>query len=77
MMAAGGKPTDASGGLGRRVALFVAGTGLFWVGATYLGSELGLPNRVRALFDLMALAGFGWGLWMTLQIWRARRNDKG
>jgi len=62
---------------GRRAALLMAGTGIFWIGAIYAGSELGLSGRVRALFDLMALAGFGWALWMTYDIWRKRQKDKG
>jgi threonine/homoserine/homoserine lactone efflux protein len=43
--------------------------------ATWLGSALGLSERVRVLFDLFALAGFGWALWMTIDIWRKRQND--
>ena len=62
---------------GQRVALFTAGVGVFWVLSTFVGGQLGLSNRVIALFDLMALVGFGWALWMTYGIWRSRQNDKG
>lgn len=62
---------------GRRAGLVMAGTAVFWIVATYLGGELGLSNRTRALFDLMALAGFGFALWMTYQVWRLRQNQKG
>jgi threonine/homoserine/homoserine lactone efflux protein len=62
---------------GQRAALAMAGTAVFWIVATYLGGELGLSNRTRALFDLMALAGFGFALWMTYQVWRLRQNEKG
>lgn len=62
---------------GQRVALFTAGVGLFWVLSTWLGGQLGLSNRTIALFDLLALVGFGWALWMTYGIWRARQNDEG
>ncbi|EBA11487.1 DUF5337 domain-containing protein [Roseobacter sp. CCS2] len=62
---------------GQRVALIVAGTGVFWVLAIMLGSEYNWSNRTRALFDLAALAGFGFALWQTYQLWRARQNDKG
>ena len=65
------------GKAGQRVALIIAGTGVFWVLATALGAEYGWPNRVKALFDLAALAGFGFALWMTYQLWRQRQNDKG
>lgn len=51
----------------------MAGTGVFWMLATYIGAEMGLSNRIRALFDLIALAGFGGALWMTFQIWQNRR----
>ncbi len=62
---------------GRRAALVLVGTGLFWIATTYLGSAYGLPQRTLALFDLFALAGFGWALWMTFRIWRSRQKDKG
>ncbi|WP_420859528.1 DUF5337 domain-containing protein [Marivivens marinus] len=62
---------------GKRTAKVMVATGLFWIVTTYLGSHLGWPQRTRALFDLIALAGFGWALWMTYGIWRSRQNDKG
>jgi threonine/homoserine/homoserine lactone efflux protein len=62
---------------GQRAALFLAGVGVFWVVATWAGGALDLSMRVRALFDLIALAGFGWALWMTYQVWRDRQDDKG
>lgn len=62
---------------GQRLALLIAGIGLFWIAATAAGSYFGWSNRVRALFDLIALAGFGLALWQTITIWRARRDDKG
>ncbi|MEJ8560978.1 DUF5337 domain-containing protein [Yoonia sp. GPGPB17] len=65
------------GKAGQRVALIVAGTGVFWVLAIMLGAEYNWSNRTRALFDLAALAGFGFALWQTYQLWRARQNDKG
>lgn len=62
---------------GQRVALIVAATGVLWVTANLVGAEYGWPNRIRALFDLAALAGFGFALWQTYQLWRVRQNDKG
>lgn len=59
---------------GQRVALFLAGVGLFWIIATFAGSQLGLTPRLRVLFDLFALAGFGWALWMTIGLWRNRQT---
>ncbi len=61
---------------GQRVALFIAGIGLFWMLVTALGAQYGWSQRTRALFDLVALAGFGAGLWMTYKLWRARQDDK-
>jgi hypothetical protein len=65
------------GRTGQRIALIVAGTGVFWIMATLLGAEYDWPNRIRAFFDLAALAGFGFALWQTFQLWRMRQDDKG
>ena len=67
---------NADAKAGQRAALFMAAVGVLWILATWAGSALGLSLRVRALFDLFALAGFGWGLWMTYQVWRRRQTDK-
>ncbi|MBL4811940.1 MAG: DUF5337 domain-containing protein [Rhodobacteraceae bacterium] len=64
-------------GATRRVALVMVGCGLYWIIVMILGDKLALPNRIRALLDLIALAGFGYGLWMTWQLWRLRLQDKG
>lgn len=70
-----GKTPEAKAG--QRVALIMAGTGVLWVLATALASEYDWPTRVIALFDLAALAGFGFALFKTYQLWRARQKDKG
>jgi len=49
---------------------------VFWVLATLIGGQLGLSNRTRALFDLMALAGFIWAIVMIYQIWRVRQDKQ-
>lgn len=67
---------DHSGAAGRRLALVIAGVAVFWVCANVFGSYMGLSNRTRALFDLAALAGFGWAFWIAIGIWRSRQNDK-
>jgi len=61
---------------GQRIALFIAGVGVFWILVTAIGAQYGWSQRTRALFDLAALAGFGAGLWMTYKLWRARQTDK-
>ena len=65
-----------TGSAGQRAALIMAATGVFWIVATFAGEKLGLDMRIRALFDLIALAGFGFALYMTYQLWRARRDDE-
>jgi threonine/homoserine/homoserine lactone efflux protein len=62
---------------GRMAAMVIAGTGVFWILATIIGGQLGLTQRTRALFDLMALAGFAWAVWMIYQVWQLRQSDKG
>jgi len=70
-----GKTPEAKSG--QRVALIMAGTGVFWILAMALGAEYEWPQQVRVIFDLAALAGFGFGLFKTLQLWRARQKDEG
>jgi hypothetical protein len=59
---------------GRRLALLIAGIGLLWVLANLIGSEYGWSNRTQAVFDLVALAGFGVALVMAIGLWRARKD---
>lgn len=61
---------------GRKIALVIAGVGLFWIAMTALGGALGWTMRTRALFDLAALAGFGLALWMIFGLWRDRQKHK-
>ncbi len=63
--------------VGRRAALVIAGTAILWVAATFIGAKLGLSQRVLALFDLIALGGFLWAVWMIYNIWRARQDNQG
>lgn len=61
---------------GRQAALVIAGTAVLWVLATLIGGQAGLSLRWLALFDMLALAGFLFALWMVFQIWRARRSNQ-
>jgi len=61
---------------GRQAALVIAGTAVVWVLGSFAGGQLGVSNRMLALFDLVALAGFVWALWMIYQIWRARQDNQ-
>ena len=65
------------GPAGRRAAVVLAAVGIFWVATTAAGDAWGWPTRARALFDLIALAGFGVALYLTWQVWRLRRADRG
>lgn len=58
---------------GRIIALVIAGVGVFWILATMIGAEYGWSQRTRALFDLLALAGFGVAIWMIYGLWRNRQ----
>lgn len=69
-----GKTSEAKAG--QRVALIMAATGVLWVVFTAIGQEYGWSIRVRSFFDLAALAGFGFALWNTYQLWRARQTEE-
>ncbi len=56
------------------MSLVIAGTGIVWVLANLIGSEYGWSNRTLALFDLLALAGFGVALWYAIGLWRSRKE---
>jgi Family of unknown function (DUF5337) len=45
-----------------------------WMGAQWLGGQMGWDVRYAFLFDLAALAAFFWALVVTYQIWRKRRG---
>ncbi len=79
-----GRPEDegkVEARAGKRVMYVLAGTAILWLLVIEIGKAYDWPMRVRGFFDLLALAGFALGLWMTYQLWRRRsdsdRNDKG
>lgn len=59
---------------GRRAALAIVATALLWVLATLIGDKEGFSQRLRLLFDLLALAGFVFAFWLIFQYWRARQD---
>jgi hypothetical protein len=59
---------------GRVVALVIALTMVLWMAAQWLGGRLGLDARYAFLFDFAAMAAFAWGMIVTWQIWRKRRD---
>jgi hypothetical protein len=60
----------------RRIAILIAGVGVFWIVLTALGGEMNWSQRTRALFDLMALTGFGVAVWKLVVLLRAGRDKK-
>lgn len=71
----GGTDHDkAQARMGRIAGLVIACTILLWMGAQWLGPQLGLPVRFVFLFDLAALGALAWALIVTFQIWRARQD---
>ncbi len=58
----------------RLVGIVLAATIILWMGAQFLGGQLGLETRFVFLFDLAAIAAFVWALVVTYQIWRGRRG---
>ena len=57
----------------RTVGIVLAATIVLWVGAQFVGGEMGWAPRFALLADLAALAGFIWALVVTIRIWRKRR----
>ena len=61
----------------RQAAVVIAGTMVVWMGAQWLGGQLGWQARFVFLFDLAALAAFVWAIYVTFRIWRMRRDNQG
>lgn len=47
-----------------------------WMGASYIGGQIGLPVRYAFLFDFAALAALFWALYVLYQVWRKRQHMK-
>ncbi|MFW2541744.1 DUF5337 domain-containing protein [Primorskyibacter sp. 2E107] len=61
---------------GRKIALLIAGTGVAWIVINAIGAAMGWTTRTLALFDLAAVAAFGWAIWMIYGLWRSRREKQ-
>lgn len=59
----------------RLAAIVMAATMVLWMGAQFIGGQLGLPARFVFLFDLAAIAALVWSLFVTYWVWKARRED--
>lgn len=58
----------------RLVAIVLAATMILWMGAQWLGGQMGWETRYVFLFDFAALAAFLWAIVVTYQIWRGRQR---
>jgi hypothetical protein len=58
----------------RLVAFVLAGTMILWLGAQWLGGQMGWDTRYVFLFDFAAIAAFVWAMVVTYQIWRGRQG---
>jgi hypothetical protein len=58
----------------RLVGIVLAGTMVLWMGAQWLGGQLGWETRYVFLIDLAAIAAFVWALVVAYQIWRGRQG---
>ncbi len=62
---------------GRRVGVVIAVTMVVWLGANWVGPQLGMPGRFAFLFDFAAIAALIWALVVIFQIRRKRRENQG
>jgi threonine/homoserine/homoserine lactone efflux protein len=61
---------------GRVIALVIASVSLSWIGLLALGDTLGWTQRTLAFFDLAALGGFAYALWLLFGLWRSGQQNK-
>ncbi|MFY0690941.1 MAG: DUF5337 domain-containing protein [Paracoccaceae bacterium] len=59
----------------RQAAMVIFVTMLVWIGAQWVGGQMGWPVRFAFLFDLAAGAAFIWALVVLFRVWRQRRNN--
>lgn len=65
----------ALAGQARLAAFVIAAAMLLWLGAQWLGGQMGWQARYAFLFDLAALAALFWGLVVTFRVWRKRQSN--
>lgn len=69
------RPDPASAKI-RIASIVIMVTMVVWMGANFVGGEIGLQARFAFLFDLAALAAFIWALVVLFQAWRLRQTKK-
>jgi|AntRauTorckE6833_2_1112554.scaffolds.fasta_scaffold217512_2 uncharacterized integral membrane protein len=60
---------------GRIAALVIAGAMVLWLALQWVGQQMDWPARYAFLIDFAALGALIWALVVSVQIWRARRDD--
>lgn len=60
----------------RIASIVIIVTMVVWMGASFIGGQIGLPTRYAFLIDLAALAAFFWALVNLYQAWRKRQTMK-
>lgn len=60
----------------RLAAIVIVVAMLAWMGVSFVGGKLGLPERYAFLADLFALAAFAFALIVLLRVRRQNRLDK-
>jgi uncharacterized iron-regulated membrane protein len=69
--------TDRERRLARQIrvaAVVMAATMIAWVGAQFVGGQLGLPVRYAFLLDFAAIAALVWALVVTYWVRQERRR---
>ncbi len=59
----------------RRAAIVMALTMVLWMGAQFIGGQMGWPPRFVFLFDLAAIGALVWALVVTYWVWKERRQS--
>jgi hypothetical protein len=59
----------------RRAAIVMAATMVVWMGAQFIGGQMGLPARFVFLIDLAAIGALVWALVVTYWVWKERRQS--
>ena len=55
-------------------SIVIAITMVGWMGASWIGGQIGLQARYAFLFDFAALAALFWATVVLFQVWKAGRG---
>ena len=65
--------TDNTAQSARLAAIVIVVAMVLWMGVSFVGGKLGLPQRFAFLADLIAIAAFAFALIVLVRVWRTRR----